>query len=201
MNKAYTVVQHFFISLIALTLLSACATDYSNNNPLGHMFPDISGQSLDKKSYRIPRDLSAPKTLLLIGYRQNAQFDIDRWMVGLDMTGTDIPVIELPAIQGFFPRLFQTRIDEGMRSDIPHELWKAVITVYEDGETVQSFTGNENPDNARVVLLNSTGRVIYFYDRGFSVDALNNLTKAVERPECGKQQQGDTLVKIDGLST
>ena len=187
MKNTLTKIRLFAGAIIAVTLLSGCATDYTNKNPTGHMFPDISGQSLDKKSYRVPQDFSADKTLLLIGYRQNSQFDIDRWMIGLDMTNTKLPVIELPTIQGFFPRLFNNKIDEGMRSGIPDELWQAVITVYKDGSRVQAFTGNEKPNNARVVLLNDTGRVIYFHDRGFSVDALNKLRKAVERRESGSQ--------------
>ena len=62
-----------------------------------------------------------------------------------------------------------------MRKGIPKELWKGVITVYEDGEKIQQFTGNENPNNARVILINKKGTIIYFYDEGFSVAALNNL--------------------------
>jgi hypothetical protein len=71
--------------------------------------------------------------------------------------------------------MFKSSIDEGMRKGIPKELWGGVITSYGDGATVQAYTGNENPNNARVLLLNPMGRVIYFYDRGFSVLALNEL--------------------------
>ena len=49
-------------------------------------------------------------------------------------------------------------IDNGMRAGIPKELWRGVITVYQDGERVQAFTGNINPNNARVLLLDRTGK-------------------------------------------
>ena len=62
-----------------------------------------------------------------------------------------------------------------MRKGIPKSLWKGVVTVYGDGEKVQELTGNENSSNARVVLLNKAGEILYFYDQGFAVDALNNL--------------------------
>lgn len=185
----------FFLILAfsAFLLLSGCATEYMNKNPVGELFPSISGQSLDEKPYLIPRDLGGKKTLLLIGYRQNAQFDIDRWMMGMDMQGIHIPMIELPAIQSFLAGLFKGKIDEGMRAGIPRELWPVVVTTYEDGKRVQNFTGNERPNNARVVLLNKTGRVVYFYDRGFSVQALNKLHKAIQRPECGDKSKTQTL--------
>ena len=71
--------------------------------------------------------------------------------------------------------MFSTMIDNGMRAGIPKPLWKGVITVYSDGDKVQAFTGNENASNARVVLLNKQGKVVYFYDQGFAVAALNEV--------------------------
>ena len=124
--------------------------------------------------------MSAEKTLLLIGYIQNTQFDIDRWLIGLDQTKTKVKVYELPTIQGWFPRIFQRRIDNFMRSGIPNELWGGVVTIYKDAETIQKFTGNVNPINARVILVGEGGEVIFFYDRGFSVNALNTFRMAID---------------------
>ena len=98
------------------------------------------------------------------------------------MTKTQVSTFEIPAIQGFFPRMFSTSIDNGMRKGIPKQLWAAVITVYKDGDKVQAFTGNENPNNARVILLDGNGAVRYFYDGGFSVAALNDLRAHLQKP-------------------
>ena len=167
--------------LIAMELfaLGGCATQYPNQAPVGQVFPTVNGQSLDGTRYRIPAAFSGRSVLLLIGYRQDTQFDIDRWLIGLDMTATRIDVYELPTIAGMFPRMFKTQIDDGMRAGIPKDLWKGVVTIYADGASVQAFTGNENPNNARVLLLDPRGRVAFFHDQGFSVDALNALRAAL----------------------
>ena len=81
--------------------------------------------------------------------------------------------------EGWFPILFNDMIDNGMRNGIPNEFWKDVITVYDDGEIVQQFTGNQKPLNCRVILLDSSGKVIFFHDRGFSVKALNQLREKI----------------------
>lgn len=154
-------------------LLSGCSTTYPNQKIVGKSFPSIIGTSLEKENVKMPEIFTDKLTLLLVGYKQDSQFDIDRWLIGLDMTGTTLPVYELPAIQGMFPRMFSTFIDNGMRKGIPKPLWKGVITIYKDGETVQQFTGNVNPNNARVLLINQAGKILFFYDQGFSVDALN----------------------------
>jgi cytochrome oxidase Cu insertion factor (SCO1/SenC/PrrC family) len=75
--------------------------------------------------------------------------------------------------------MFSTFIDNGMRKGIPKELWKGVVTVYEDGDMIQRFTGNINPNNARVMLLDAQGKILYFYDRGFSVAALKDVRSFV----------------------
>ncbi|MGI2039250.1 hypothetical protein ACRN9Z_14415 [Shewanella frigidimarina] len=164
-----------FLMIIAVVLLSACSTSYPNQAITGQDFPSVTGQTLEKESMAFPDDLQGKMSLLLIGYKQDSQFDIDRWLIGLDMTQTQVAVYEVPTIQGLFPRMFSPLINNGMRAGIPKPLWKGVVTIYKDGDQVQAFTGNENPNNTRVVLLNEQGKVIYFYDQGFSVDALNQL--------------------------
>lgn len=168
------------ISVFAFLLLSACSAQYPNQQVKGEHFPSISGESLEKQNVSIPNDFKAAKTLLLLGYKQDSQFDIDRWLIGLDMAGVSIPTYELPTIAGMAPRMFSTFIDNGMRKGIPKELWGGVITIYKDGDAVQKFTGNESPNNSRVVLINSSGEILYFYDRGFSVDALNKLKENIK---------------------
>lgn len=166
--------------LLALLLVTGgCSKQYVNQNPVGQVFPGVTGQSLENTRNEIPDYFSGRSVLLLIGYKQDSQFDIDRWLIGLDMTGTQVDVYELPTIQGMLPRMFKTKINDGMRAGIPKELWKGVITIYADGKTVQAFTGNENPNNARCILLDAQGKVIFFHDRGFSVDALNALRNAL----------------------
>ena len=164
---------------IAATFIG-CATTFTNRDPVGEKFPSISGESLEKTEVQMPEYFKGSQVVLLLGYKQDSQFDIDRWLIGLDMTNTDIKAYELPTIQGMLPRMFSTFIDEGMRSGIPKELWGGVITVYADGAELQEFTGNENPNNARVFLLDKTGKIIYFFDRGFSVFALNELKEMIE---------------------
>ncbi|UJF21941.1 hypothetical protein [Shewanella sp. OMA3-2] len=167
--------MRLFIVMAMAMLLTACSTNYPNQSITGQVFPSVSGQTLEQLPMSLPDDLKGKVALLLVGYKQNSQFDIDRWLIGLDMTQTQVAVYEVPTIQGLFPRMFSTFIDNGMRAGIPKPLWKGVVTVYQDGDQVQAFTGNENPNNTRVVLLDAQGKVIYFYDQGFSVDALNQL--------------------------
>jgi len=166
--------KYSLMVLMGLIFVS-CSTTYINKNPLGEIFPVVSGESLEKIEIEMPKYFNGSKVILLLGYKQDSQFDIDRWLIGLDQTETKAKIYELPTIQGLFPRMFSTFIDNGMRKGIPKELWGGVITIYSDGSVIQEFTGNENANNARVLLIDESGKVIYFYDKGFAVSALNEL--------------------------
>lgn len=166
--------RFLFVFIFSLFCIGCVAT-YPNKDVAGQVFPTVSGENLNRDIVAIPQAFLGNNTLLLIGYKQDAQFDIDRWLIGLDMTQTQVAVYELPTIAGMFPRMFSTVIDNGMRAGIPKSLWNGVITIYQDGEKIQAFTGNVNPNNARVVLLNHEGKILYFYDQGFAVSALKTL--------------------------
>lgn len=173
-------IKHVFVIGLSLFFLSGCISHhYAQTLAVGDKMINVKGESLDGKEYSIPKDFKGEKTLLLFGYVHKSQFDIDRWLIGLNMTKTDIKVYEIPTLKGFIPGLFSTKFDNAMREGIPMEIWNEVVTVYEDGDAIQRFTGNRQPKNARVMLLDENGIIIHFYDRGFSVDALNKVREKI----------------------
>ena len=174
--------QQFYKTLVFVLFLSSCANyEYPSQVLIGDKMVEATGQSLEGEPVVIPQDFAGQETLLLFGYKQDSQFDIDRWLIGLDMTQTQVAAYEIPTIQGMLPRMFSGFIDSGMRKGIPKDLWKGVVTVYADGDKVQRFTGNLNPNNARVMLLDEQGDIVYFYDKGFSVEALNKVREALNK--------------------
>ena len=152
---------------------------------IGKPFPILKGKSLSQKKWTLPNDLKGQNTILLTGYVQGAQFDIDRWLIGLSMAKVKTPVFEVPAVKGFFIGLFKERLDQSMRNGIPSEIWKAVVTVYGDSEKLINFTGSQKPRNSRVFVLDKKGEVIYFHDRGFSVNNLERLLKVLPAKDYG----------------
>lgn len=174
--------KHFLKFFLTIIFFISCSSTYKNRDIVGKEIPKLQGESLNKKSFQIPSDFKSKLNLLLIGYKQKSQFDIDRWLIGIDMRNINIPTYEIPAIKGFVPNLFKSFINDGMRSGIPNELWSDIITIYDDGEILQRFTGNSNPNNARVILL-FKNKVIYFHDKGFSTKHLNKLIEIIKSKE------------------
>jgi len=163
-----------------LIAVNGCSTTYPRRNPSGEMFPSVAGETLDGKAARLPEDFTGRPVLLLIGYEQDTQFDLDRWLLGLQQAGVAVDVREVPTIPGMIPRMFSGAIDNGMRSGIPDEDWGSVITVYGDAKKIAEFTGNENALPGRILLLDGEGKVRYFHDEGYSVGSLTRLQEALE---------------------
>lgn len=164
---------------IACLVPISCQSSVKNRNPLGEYMPAVRGEALTGEQITLP--LQVP-SILLVGFVQGAQFDADRWLVGLLEDPKAIRILEVPAVRGFFPRLISGKIDAGMRSGIPQEDWASVVTLYgKDAGAVLGLTGNERPRNMRVLLLDENGQVCWFHDRGFSASRLIDLRRAVDQ--------------------
>ena len=174
--------------LTAATALSVtgCSTTYERRDPTGETFPTVTGTALDGTEVTFPDAGGDQPLLLLVGYDQDAQFDIDRWMLALTQAEVRVRFYEVPTIPGLFPRMFSGTIDDGMRRGIPEPDWGGVVTLYGDAPQVAAFTGNRDGLTARVVLLVG-GEVAFFHDRGFSVGALEQLASHLGQSVRGRQ--------------
>ena len=169
------------IAVLALSL-GACSNPVPNRDPTGEPFPAVAGESLAGDAVELPAALAGQPAILLIGYLQEAQFDIDRWLMGLIQAGTAVPILELPTIPGLAPTIASEWIDDGMRSGIPEEDWAVVITLYGSAaKPVAALTGTENGRLARVILLDANGNVAWFHDRGYSAAKALELAELAPR--------------------
>lgn len=179
---------HRRLTVILLAFLAGCSSTHPRGEPVGQPFPTVQGKGLDGEPMVIPDAFAGQPTLLMVGYKMETQFDIDRWLLAMQRMEMRVPVFEIPTIPGLLPGLFANNIDRGMRSGIPAEDWASVITVYGEAETITRFLGNENPLPARVVLLDDKGVVRYFHDEGFSVNALLRLKEALDANPSGESK-------------
>jgi hypothetical protein len=161
----------------AALIFAGCGSTIPNRMLVGERFPSVTGTSLSGVSTRVPETFAGTKVILVLGYVQETQFDIDRWSIGFFTADLPLPpVVELPTIGGLIPTLLRGTIDSGMRKGIPSDSWKDVVTVYgSDGRRLIEWTGNENPRNARILLLNEQGTVIWNHDGGFGLVPLRAL--------------------------
>lgn len=167
-------------AFVAALLLQACSSrPVAPSIQDGVPFPSVVGEALDKRTVRIPEDFAGTPTVLLIGYTQRAQFDIDRWILGLLQLKSPARIVEIPTIAGMAPTILQDVINNGMRSGIPEEDWGSVVTVFGDAEKIVNAIGNERPQSAHVVLLDSAGKIVTKMASGYSATNVGRLDEQV----------------------
>lgn len=172
---------HLLSVLILSLALSACSQSVSTpQNITNSTFPSVKGTSLDKKAVSIPENYRGKTTLILVGYTQRAQFDIDRWILGALQADVRAQIVEVPTIAGMMPQMVQGFIDNGMRSGIPKSDWGAVVTVYEDAPKIIEALGNERPQSAYAVLLNREGKIVWTSNIGYSATQVLELKKVAD---------------------
>ena len=173
MNIVFNSVAAIFI----ISFFAGCSSSLPNRNIVGEVFPTVKGKSLDGVEKNLPEAFKGNKVILILGYEQNTQFDVDRWGIGFFTADLQLPpVYEIPTIPGLLPSLFKESIDSGMRSGIPKESWKDVITIYgSDGSVLTKWTGTELARNCRVLLLDENGKVLWMHDKGYGLPPLKSL--------------------------
>ena len=177
-----TVLAMGILTIPAVAMISGCATSVLNRDPTGELFPAVYGQSLEKERIEIPASLAGGPAVLLIGYKQSAQFDIDRWLMGLIQSEVKAQIYEIPTIPGLVPTLASGWIDDGMRSGIPSEDWGSVVTLYGSAaKPVAALTGTESGQRARIVVLDATGKVVWFDDEGYSAQKAMAVSDLVSK--------------------
>jgi len=168
-----------FLLLIGCTL--GCSSKVATpNNVKNSMFPTVQGQSLSGETVSIPEKFKGKSTLLLVGYVQRAQFDIDRWILGVLQAEVQVQIVEVPTIAGMLPQMVQSFIDNGMRSGIPEADWGSVVTVYGDADKIIAALGNDRPQSAYAVLLDKEGRIVWTSNIGYSASQILELKKLVD---------------------
>jgi hypothetical protein len=175
MKRALALAVLLAVVAAALTA-GGCRSPIPNRVPIGEPFPTAVGNALSGERIDVPTAWAGAPTVVLIGYVQDAQFDADRWMLGLMQAGAKVRIVELPTIHSRIASVFEDTIDEGMKGGIPPEDWSSVVTVYGSAaRPIVAFTGNERPRNMRVVLLDRDGKVVWFHDEGYSPRELLGL--------------------------
>ncbi|MBL8843987.1 MAG: hypothetical protein JNL90_20860 [Planctomycetes bacterium] len=173
-------------SLLPLLLSLACSmTACRSERPAppaldGALFPSVAGEALDGRKVELPGAVAGAPAVLLVAFEMETQFDCDRWLLGLVQAQTPVAVLEVPTLPGMVPGLISGTIDAGMREGIPSEDWGVVVTLYgDDAERLFEFTGGVRDRNARVLLLDRDGRVVWHHARGYSARLLAELDQRV----------------------
>ncbi len=177
-----------FIACLSLALMASCGIKAATRTTplvLPKTFPKVNGISLENKWQKLPDSVRGRPVVLLIGYDRPAQFDIDRWMLGLMQSESPVKIMEVAARSKMSPTAVIEQINLGLRSGVPEEDWHNVLAVYEDVEILRNSFGNDRIDCAYVVVLDKEGKIVWFHNRGYSAHKVIELDRILRELDPG----------------
>ena len=153
--------------LRALTALAAIAVAGSAAvaaNAYSAVFPPVTGQNLNGRTFHLPGDFQAPASFVYIAFVRGQQAQVDSWKSAIADARRRFPAIgeyEVPTLSKS-NALFRGFIDGGMRSGIRDDATRNVtITLYIDKRPFDASLGIGSEDEIAVLLVKPDGTVLW----------------------------------------
>ena len=161
-----------FLLIIILTTyapLSAQDTPHEKNSLIGTKFAQISSETLAGTKLILPDDARGKITLITIAFKHGTQQQLDSWLNPFSeefATSSGFTFYEIPMLASDV-KPFAFRIDSGMRSGIPEEKHKNVMTYYGDYTEYLRLLHIDDVTLGYAFLLDQKG-IIRWHGEGFA---------------------------------
>ena len=174
------------VPLLLMFLAAAGCNIIPNRNPTGEPFPTVTARTLDGARVELPDSFAGQVVILVVLYDKSAQFDADRWMLGLLQVKVDAPIREVLTVPSTIGFLLSPLVTDEMKKSFPTSNWGTILTLYgNDADPVATMTGMVDSRFARVFLLSPDGRVAWFADAGYEGKLVLRLMEEINHVRRG----------------
>ena len=159
----------FIFLLVTHAPLSAEDTPKERISFIGTEFAKIPSETLAGTTIILPDDARGKITLITIAFEHGTQQQLDSWMTPFSEAfgrSSDFTFFEIPMLTADV-KPFAFRIDSGMRSGIPEEKHKNVMTYYGDYAEYMSLLHIDDVTLGYAFLLDREG-IIRWHGEGFA---------------------------------
>ena len=178
--------KHASIKLILFVIagfgMTPTRSEVNMNVSLG-VFPSVSFENLEGKTFDLPQDFKGELNLVLIAFQREQQSDIETWFAvgdSLEKEFENFAFYEIPTISKLNP-LSRWFINTGMRAGINDEATrKRTITLYVDKESFKNSLNIVNEDSIHPMLVTPDGDVLWRTQGIMSADSKQDLLQFVE---------------------
>lgn len=145
-------------------------------------FPELTTKDLNSDSYTLPGAFAGHRNLILIGYEQYHQNEVNTWFPlaeELEKNVEGFRYYELPVV-GKMNMFGKMQLDFWMRQGIPDRAARArTLTLYIDRDTFRQQLAIDTDRTIALLLLDEGGRVIWREMGPYSEEAGQSLRSMV----------------------
>lgn len=162
--------------------LSRCAAIvllFGNIGWSAEPFPSIQGENLLGKKVTVPEAWNGHSTVVVIGFTHASQTQTKAWAARLrsEFNTYSIAVLEDA------PRLVRGMAVRGIKGDVPQSDRDRFLVIFQGEKELKQAVGFERPDDAYLVLVDSSGLIRWRFHGPLSESAFDELkTQSVDAP-------------------
>ena len=148
------------------------------------IFPEVEGENLEKRTFRLPWDFEGQANLVFIAFRRPQQRDVETWLPlakSLAERNAGLRFYELPTLSN---RVGMARyfIDNGMRRGIPdRKAREATITLYLEKDAFRQALDIDDEESIHVLLVGREGRIHWRAEGPMTEESAAGLERALAR--------------------
>jgi hypothetical protein len=117
--------------------------------------PNIQGETLSGKKVSLPGDLGSQSALLIIGFTHGSQAQTKAW--GLRVHDR-FPTWSIAVLEDV-PRLVRGMVSHSIKNSIPKDQYDRFLLVYHGEQQLKEAAAFDRPDDAYLLVIDSTGTV------------------------------------------
>lgn len=161
----------------AMTLAVATPTESS---VMGRL-PSLMVTRLDQQTLPLQANLSADRTLALIGFQGSHRADIESWIKGLSLLGSNaIPWVRMPVLNDPGDAAGRLAIGERLRTRFADDPSRdSVLPVITDRAAFTRAVGLGGTDKVYAVVLNRQGDVLARVEGEYNTDKAQTLRETL----------------------
>ena len=119
---------------------------------LAQQFPSIEGQNLREHRVKLP---DGKPSVVVMGFTHGSQTQTKAWTQRI---GTQLPLYSIAVLEDV-PRLVRGMASHGIKSGVPENQRERFLLVYHNEKELKEAAGFSTPDDAYVLLVDSTGAI------------------------------------------
>lgn len=136
---------------------------------IGRRLPAVCGKDLTETVQRLPQDHAGRPLIVLVAPSKGSQSDGDEWIADL-RARQDVEFRELPVIPSKMADLMEGFIAGKMRDGLPEDMWMRVVPLFDGGEVLLDFFGDQGDEHMWAVVLDGRGRLRWFSAEGYRAE-------------------------------
>jgi hypothetical protein len=157
--------------------------------PVGDMFPDLKGETLDDKTINIPADTKGKPTIICMAYSEEAEKDLRTWYeptydkfiakTELMADAYDVNLYFIPMFTGVKAGA-AGNAKKQMKQDVQPDLQPHVIVYKGDLDAYKDKLKMDDKKKPYIFVLDNTGKIVFETSGAYTEDKMDQIDDHIE---------------------